>query len=69
MMRDSFGATFPLYETSNMLLMSLSSKAPYLQNVVAVGQFTVPELVILTSVLKSSPGLQLITLNTEVILA
>jgi hypothetical protein len=52
-----------------MLLMSFSSPAPYLQKVVAAGQLTVPVLVILTSVLKTSPGLQLMTLKTDVILA
>ncbi len=68
-MQNSFGAIFPLDYTSNMLLMSFSSPAPYLQNVVAAGQLTVPVLVILTSVLKTSPGLQLMTLKTDVILA
>jgi hypothetical protein len=52
-----------------MLLMSLSSPAPYLQNVVAGGQLPVPVLVILTSVVKIYPGLQLITANPDVIIA
>jgi hypothetical protein len=49
--------------------MSLSSPAPYLQNVVAAGQLTLPLLVILTSVLKILPGVQLMTLKADVILA
>jgi hypothetical protein len=52
-----------------MLLMSLSSPAPYLQNVVAGGQLTVPVLVILTSIEKTSPGLHFFTVNSDVILA
>jgi hypothetical protein len=69
MMQNSFGAIVPLDLTSNTLLISFSSSAPCLQNVVAAGQLTVPVLVILTSVLKISPGLQLMTLKTDVILA
>jgi hypothetical protein len=69
MMQNSFGDISLLDYTSNMLFMSFSSPAPYLQNVVAAGQLTVPVLVILTSKLKISPGLQLMTSKTDVILA
>jgi hypothetical protein len=70
MTQESFGATFPLSATTNRLLISFPSPTSYLQNTVAAGQFTLPVLVILISVLKIYPGLQwIILLLSEVILA